>query len=91
LAVTKLAPVQITSRGGLVRQVACRTIRLVVPSASVVELHPVVLPILHFTSILEGLRQKVPEIVVVGGVLEPKVANVAQIFVEFFWDMLDTS
>jgi len=77
--------VQITSCRALVRQVACGTIRLVVPSSSIVELHPVVLPILHFAGVLEGLCQKITEIVVVGGVLKAEVANIAQILVELFW------
>jgi hypothetical protein len=65
-----------------------RGIRLVVPASAVVELHPIVLSIFHLAGILEGLRQEITQVIVVRGILETKVAHIAQIFVEFFCDIL---
>lgn len=52
------------------------------PALSVVELHPVVLAILNFASALKCLRKELTEVVVVGGVLKTKVADIAEILVE---------
>lgn len=53
-----------------------------VPALAVVELHPVVLAVLDLTSALESLSEEITKVVVVGGVLEAKVADVGQVLVE---------
>lgn len=57
-------------------------IRLVLPTPPIVELHPVVFSILDFSGILQGLGEQVPQVVVVWGVLETQIADVAQVLVE---------
>lgn len=57
--------------------------RLVFPTSTVVQLHPVVLPIFNFPCVLQGLSEEVSQIVIIGSVLETEVANVGQILVEF--------
>jgi hypothetical protein len=53
-----------------------------VPALAIVELHPVVLAILDLARALESLSKQVAEVVVIGGVLEAKVANIRQVLVE---------
>ena len=67
----------------LVVKVRLRGIGLVVPAAAVVQLHPIIFAILHLAGILEGLRQDVAQVVVIGCIFKPEVANIAQILVEF--------
>lgn len=55
------------------------------PTSTVVQLHPVVLPIFNFPCVLQGLSEEVSQIVIIGSVLETEVANVGQILVEFIW------
>lgn len=55
------------------------------PALAIVELHPVVLPILHLAGGLESPCEQVPKIIVVRGVLEAEVANISQILVEFIF------
>jgi hypothetical protein len=52
------------------------------PALAVVQLHPVVLAILNLPSALERLGEELAQVVVIGGVLETEVANVAEILVE---------
>lgn len=61
------------------------------PALAVVELHPVVLAVLYLASALERLREQLTQVVVVGGVLEAQVANVAQVLVEFLCELLERS
>lgn len=58
------------------------------PSLSIVELHPVVLAILDFSSALQGLGEELAKVIIVGSVLEAQVANVAQILVELLCELL---
>ena len=62
---------------GVVVEMLLRRVRLVLPSSSIVELHPVILSIFDVASVLESLCQEVPEIIVVGGVLETEIANIS--------------
>lgn len=52
------------------------------PALAIVQLHPIVLAILNFSSALEGLGKELPEVVVVRGILEAQVTNVAEVLVE---------
>lgn len=52
------------------------------PSPSTIELHPIIFAILHFSSVLERLREEVSQKIVIGRVFESQVANVTEIFVE---------
>lgn len=52
------------------------------PALSIVQLHPVVFAILDFASALEGLREQFAQVVIIGGVLETQVADVAEVLVE---------
>lgn len=52
------------------------------PALTIVQLHPVVLAILHFSTIFQGLGEQVTKEVVIRGIFESKVANVAQVLVE---------
>ena len=55
------------------------------PPFSIVELHPIIFAILNLATVLEGLSEQITKEVVVGGVLETEVANVAQILIELVW------
>jgi len=59
-----------------------------VPALAVVELHPVVLAVLNLTSALESLSEEITKVVVIGSVLETKVANVGQVLVELLWEAI---
>ena len=52
------------------------------PSLAVVELHPIILPILNFAAVLESLSEQVPEEIVIGGIFETKVPHICEILVE---------
>lgn len=65
-------------------EMCLRCVRLVVPPAAIVQLHPVVISILDLAGALEGLGQEISKVVIVGGVLEPEVAHITQVLVEFF-------
>ena len=54
------------------------------PAFAVIELHPVVFAVFDFAGVFERLGEEIAEVVVVGGVFETEVADVAEIFVEFF-------
>lgn len=56
------------------------------PALAVVELHPIVLAIFDFAGVLESLSEELAQIFVVGCVLEAKVADVAEVFVELLCD-----
>lgn len=47
------------------------------PAFSVVQLHPVVFAVFDLARALESLRKELTEVVVVGSVFEPEIANVA--------------
>lgn len=65
-------------------QVSLRWMLLhVLPALPVVDLHPVILAIFHLAGVLESLREKVAEVVVVRCVLEAEVTDVREIFVKF--------
>jgi hypothetical protein len=53
------------------------------PALAVVQLHPVVLAILNLPGALKRLGEELTQVVVVRGVLETEVANVAEVLVEF--------
>lgn len=55
------------------------------PAFTVVELHPIVLSIFHFACVLQRLREKIPEIIVVRRILESQVTNVTKVFVKFLF------
>lgn len=63
-------------------QVLLRRVRLVLPPASVVQLHPVIFAIFDFPGILQCLGEQVSQVVIVRGVFKPEVAHVGQIFIE---------
>lgn len=65
-------------------EVLLRRVGLVLPSSSIVELHPVIFAIFDFSGILESLCQEVPEVIVVRGILEAEVAHISEVFREFF-------
>ena len=58
------------------------------PALSIVQLHPVILAILDFASALKSLCEKFAQVVVVRGVLEAEVADVAKVFVELLCALL---
>lgn len=53
------------------------------PAFPVVQLHPIILSVLDLAGVLQSLRKQIPQIVVVGGLLEPKISDIAQVLVEF--------
>jgi len=55
-----------------------------VPALAAVELHPVVLAILNFAGVLQRGGEELAEVVVIGLVLEAKVADVGKVLVELF-------
>lgn len=60
-----------------------RWVRLhLLPALAVVELHPIILAILHFPGALQSLSEQLTQIVVVGCVLKTEVADIAEVFVE---------
>jgi hypothetical protein len=62
---------------------SCRWVRLHnLPALAVVQLHPVVLAVFDLASALERLGEQLTQVVVVGGVLKTKVADVAKVLVE---------
>jgi hypothetical protein len=69
--------------GKIVLQVLLGRVRLVFPASAAVQLHPVILSILNFASVLESLGEQVPKVVVVGCVFETEVADVGKVLVEF--------
>lgn len=58
------------------------------PALAVVQLHPVVFAVLDLSSALQGLGEKLAQVVVVGGILEAEVANVAQVLVKLLCTLL---
>lgn len=58
------------------------------PALSIVQLHPVVLAILHLAGALQCLGEQFTQIVVVWRVLKAKVPDVAQVLVELLCDGL---
>lgn len=58
------------------------------PTLAVVQLHPIVLAVLNLASALERLGEELTEVIVVGGVLKTKVANVAEVLVELLCSSL---
>ena len=57
------------------------------PASAIVELHPIIYPIFCLSGVLQCLREEISEIVVVWLVLEAKVADIAEVFVELlcYW------
>ena len=53
------------------------------PALAVVQLHPVIFTVFDFSSALESLREKFAQIIVVRGVLETQVPDVAEILIQF--------
>jgi hypothetical protein len=53
-----------------------------IPTLAMVELHPIVLAILYFSSILQRLGEQIPKIVIIWCVLESEISDIAQILVE---------
>lgn len=58
------------------------------PALAVVNLHPVVLAIFDLSGALEGLREQLTKVVVIWGVFEAEIPDVAEVFAEFFWETL---
>jgi hypothetical protein len=52
------------------------------PATTAVELHPVILSIFNLTRVFQGLGEQIPQEVVVRGVFESEVSNIAKILVE---------
>lgn len=52
------------------------------PTLAIVDLHPIVIAVLDVPNVLKCLSEQVSEIVIVRRVLETKVSDVAQVFVE---------
>ena len=52
------------------------------PSFAIVELHPIILPILDFTGIFERLSKEFAQIVVIWSIFKAQVSDVAKVFVE---------
>ena len=76
---------------GVVHGLHSRWVRLEnLPALAVVELHPVVLAVLDLAGALERLREELAEVVVVRGVLEAQVADVAQVLVELLCNGIST-
>lgn len=68
---------------GMVHLLNCRGVGLhYLPALSIVQLHPVILAILHLASALERLREEFAQVVIVRGVLKAEVADVAEVLVE---------
>lgn len=66
-----------------------RGVRLhLLPALAVIELHPVVLAVLHLSGALQRLSEQLAQVVVVGGVLEAEVADVAEVLVELLCEKL---
>src|ERR1700722_15103969 len=65
------------------------------PALAVIELHPIVLAILHLAGVLQRLREELTEVVVIRRVFKSKISNVAQIFVQLlrepFTEVFDCS
>lgn len=59
-------------------------VRLVLPSSSVVELHPVIFAVFDLSCIFQGLREQVPQVVVIRCVFEPKVADISEVLRKLF-------
>lgn len=80
---------QFTSRRGVVRVLAVvvmgRMLGNGLPALTIVELHPIILAILHLAAVLESLCEQVTKKVVVGSILKAKVADVAEVLVELVW------
>lgn len=62
--------------------VVLRRIRFVFPTPSIVQFHPVIFPVFNIASVFQGLCEEVSKVVIIGGVLEPKVPHVGEILVE---------
>ncbi len=58
------------------------------PATTTIQFHPVIFAVLDLASILQCLCKEVAKEVVVWGVLEAKVADVAEVFVELLWRMV---
>ena len=52
------------------------------PPFAVIQFHPVILAILHFSSILQRLSEKLTEIIIVGGIFKTQISDVAEVFAE---------
>ncbi len=53
------------------------------PSFAVIELHPIIIPILDLPSVFQRLGEEIAQVVVVWSILKTEVSHVTQIFVEF--------
>ena len=60
-------------------------VRLVLPSSSIVELHPVIFAIFDLPCVLQGLREQVSQVVVIRCVFEPKVADISEVLRKLFY------
>lgn len=60
----------------------------VLPSLAVVKLHPVIFAVLNVSGVFQRLSEQVSEVVIIWRVLEAKIADIAQIFVELFCDCI---
>lgn len=59
-----------------------RRVGLIFPPPPIVQLHPVILAILHFSGVLQCLCEEIPQVVVIGRVLETEIPDVGQILAE---------
>lgn len=52
------------------------------PAFAVVQLHPIILSILNLARVLQSLGEQIPQIIIVRGLFEPQVPDIAQILIE---------
>ena len=55
----------------------CRMLLHGLPTFAVMEFHPIVFTVLNLACILESLGEKFAKVIVIGGILESKIANIA--------------
>jgi hypothetical protein len=55
----------------------CRMLFHSLPTFAIMEFHPIVITVLSFSCIPESLGEKFLEVVVIWGILESKIANIA--------------
>ena len=61
------------------------------PAPPTIQLHPVVITVLHFARVFQRLCEKVAQEVVVWGVLKAEIPYVAEVFVKFLCCIVSSS
>lgn len=73
----------------MVHSLHSRGVRLEnLPALSIVQLHPVILAILHLSGALQRLCEEFAQVVIVGRVFEAEVADIAEVLIEFLCKQL---